>query len=85
MLACVEFFLVLPLNENIEGEARQTLVLFGVRCSRGTEKGDPQDIAPTGEPVFGLRQYGHAVTIFTKICELHEENSVNNLLHLRGR
>jgi hypothetical protein len=86
MLAYVEmFFGVLPLNEKIKGEAQQTLVLFGVGCSRRTEKRDPQDIAQTGEPVLGLRQYGHAVSIFTKIRELHEDNRVSNLLHLRGR
>lgn len=85
MLAYVENFRgVLPLNEKIEGEAQQTLVLFSVGCSRRTEKRDPQDIAQTGEPVLGLRQYGHAVSIFTKICELHEDNRVSNLLRLRG-
>ena len=81
MLACVEFYL----NEKIKGEGQQTLVLFGVRRSRRTEKRNPQDIALTGEPVLGLRQYCHAVSIFTEICELHEGNNVNNLLHLRGR
>ena len=85
MLACMDFFQVLQLYEKIEGEAQQTLVLFGVGCSRRTEKRDPQDIALTGEPVLGLRQYGHAVPVFTKICELHEDNRINNLLHLRSR
>jgi hypothetical protein len=87
MLACVDFFFfwVLPSNERTEGEAQQTLVLFGVRCCRRTEKRDPQDTALTGEPVLGLRQYGHAVSIFTEICELHEDNRLYNLLHLRGR
>ena len=65
-------------------EAQQTLVLFGIRCSRCAEKRDPQDIALTGEPVLGLRQYGHAVSIFTEICELHEDKRVNNTFHLRG-
>jgi hypothetical protein len=84
VLACVEFFNALPSNEKIDGEAQQTLVLFGVRRSRRTEKRDPQDTAPTGEPVLGLRQYGYAISIFTEICELHEDNRVNNLLYLRG-
>ena len=80
MLACVEFFIqVLLLNEKIEGEAEQTLVLFGVRCGRRTEKRNPQDISLTGEPVLGLGQYGHTVSVFTEICVLHEYNRVNKI------
>jgi hypothetical protein len=85
MLACVEIcFRFYRSNGKIEGEAQQTLVLFGVRCSRRTEKRDPQEIALTGEPVLGLRQYGHAVSIFTEICELHEDNRVSNMFHSRA-
>ena len=57
-------------QEKIGGDAQQTLVLFGVRCSRRTEKRDPQVIALTGEPILGLRQYSHTVSIFAEICEL---------------
>ena len=75
-----EWIFFLQLNEKIEGEAQQTLVLFGVRCSRRTEKRDPQDSALTGEPVLGLREYGYTVPIFTKICVLHRR--VNRLASL---
>lgn len=45
-------FFFFTITEKIEKEAQQTLVLFGIRCSRSTEKRDPQDIALTREPIL---------------------------------
>jgi hypothetical protein len=79
MLACVEKSNDLSSSEpttviisgRVEGDTRRTLVLLCVRrCSR-TEERNSQDTALTGEPILGLGQYSHAVSIFAEVCELH--------------
>ena len=53
-----------------EVEKIRTLVLLGVGGSRRAQKRNAQDITTTREAILGLGQDSHAITIFTKVCEL---------------